>query len=858
MAIELYDGPAGASYVQLGDVLINGKVELRVCASCQSSIDKSTYGKLEKLVPTPGGVLERGADGVLRYSANRSAAVVVFPSNVKFEHNAVYSLSEMADFAVLKATPMGPMGATAGAVPPIAKGVMVVFVAAPDTELAEYLRARRAGDIPGWQSYLSKYPGTGHSADAKLFLAELFLSAGESAMDAYDQSAAAESPSYESLKTAKAQSGRAHALVPGATSMSKLDGRIQSALSTIAGKGRDELTAYRAALAAHTVGYSHLLSAQKYSDIAIGIDSSFPAFQALQTDTILNVNAFQSALRSAESAKEAKQFDQALTFVLPYRAFAEEEPRIAAVIEADYGYHFAKGKQLETVPDLEGAIGEFEKAGKVKDTAEAQESIKDARAQLVIVQDKAAAAKALETSKGYEQAKDILRAYEALSNLPPAQQALVTDDLERLKPGYIQSSSQIAKTLRQAHDPIRGLADEVGIENAYAYLQGAYNLSENDSFHDRMDLLGNELSAYFLDRAKHYLAKPAGSGTELGWMYLSEALPYKANNLDAVRDAMVAAAAAHAVRSKLSIRVQFRDQTSQRDSTGFTGQLESAIITGLEDSGIPVKVVRISETTPVEPDFQLAGDVLQHHLSVVPSVEAVESKYLAGEKEVPSDAWNRADRAYEKAEMDLQTAQAALQGAEAKGNRTQVNDLTRTAHEAQRRVEDAHAALDATPKTVTTDIIRPYTYTKRTVDLSGVIQLQFRIGDAFSGQMAELVPTTKEAQKQYVLLENVKPEDTQGIREAGTMPDSAEFLSTLEQSALDALIAAVRKRVGELPKKIYADASSKENEADFDGAGESYLRYLMIARDDDSAERKHARKFLQEQFNMSPDSKNAK
>jgi hypothetical protein len=99
--------------------------------------------------------------------------------------------------------------------------------------------------------------------------------------------------------------------------------------------------------------------------------------------------------------------------------------------------------------------------------------------------------------------------------------------------------------------------------------------------------------------------------------------------------------------------------------------------------------------------------------------------------------------------------------------------------------------------------------------------LQFRVGDTFSGQMAELVPTTKEVHKQFVLLENVKPEDTTGIKAAGSQPDEGEFLTELESSALEALVMAVRKRVEELPQKIYAQATSRESDSDLDGAGAS-------------------------------------
>ena len=59
-AIELYDGASGAQYVQLSDVLINGKVELRNCDSALSGpMDKSQFGKLPKLTMGSGGVLKR-------------------------------------------------------------------------------------------------------------------------------------------------------------------------------------------------------------------------------------------------------------------------------------------------------------------------------------------------------------------------------------------------------------------------------------------------------------------------------------------------------------------------------------------------------------------------------------------------------------------------------------------------------------------------------------------------------------------------------------------------------------------------------------------------------------------------------
>jgi hypothetical protein len=858
-AIELYDGPSGAAYVQLSEVLINGKAEMRDCTPFQAAaVDKSSYNKMAKVILAAGGVLERGADGMMHYTQVSGQSVCVVPSNAKFEHGGALSLSDLADLAVLHGNPIAAGSGTPSVAPPIKKGVKLVFVAAPDVELAEFFRAQRASDIDSWQAYLVKYPASGHNAEAKRALAPLFVDAGNASLREYDKSAASASPAYSALKTAKAKADQAHTLVSDLASFTKLQAEIRARLATIAGQGSNELESYRTALASHAPGYLHLVNARKFSDTVAGIDAFSPPGQVLAEAVLKASNALEAAIQSANSAATQKQFDDAFAFILPYRAFASEEPRVAAVVDATYSDHLERGNKLEQSEDWAGAIKEFEKAVSVKDTSEARDSLKNAQSQLVIAQDKDAASKALAASKDYQQQRNMIRAYEALSSLPAAQQALVADDMKALQPAYVESAALEAKNLHQAHSPIRGLADEVGIKKAFAYLKNAYDLSDNESYKDKMELDANELSAYLLDRAKHYLEKPGGSGTELGWIYLGEARQYKASNLDAVRDAIIAASPAHAMRSRLSIRVQFRDQTSQRDSQGVAGQLENAIITGLESSGVPVKVVRAGETTAVEPDFELAGDVLNHHLSVVPTIEPQESEYRAGEEQVPSEAWNKANRTYESAQEELKTAQAALEGAEARGKSGKIKSGSADVAAAQKKMEAAHIVLDSTPPTVSKDIVRPYSYHKRIINITGSIQLQFRLNDTLGEQRAELVPITREEHKQDVLLENVKPEDTKGIKSAGTTTDAAEFMTGLENSARDELIAAVRKRVEELPGKMVQSASSREKEDDLDGAGESYLRFLNLTQEDNSAERQHAKQFLLDSFNMRPDSSSTK
>jgi hypothetical protein len=856
-AIELYDGPSGAAYVQLADVLINGKAEMRDCSPFGSAgVDKSAYGKMGKVPLVPGGVLERGADGVMRYSSPSGQTICVVPDNAKFERGGSYSVSGLADQASLHATPINSGPGTPVAAPPIRRGVKLVFVTAANVELAEFLRAQRASDVDGWQSYLSKYPASAHSGEAKRSLASLFADAGEASLQSYDKSVAAAAPLYSELKAAKTKADKAHALTSDLASNLKLEGEIRDRLGAIAQQGRGELEAYRAALASRVAGYVHLQNAQRFSDTVAGIDSFFPQGQALTEDVLKEINAFESALQSANSAMSAKQYDQGYAFIVPYRAFADEEASVAAVVDTTYGYHLELGNKFEQSEDWAGAIKEFQSAVNIKDTPEARDSLKNAQKQLVIAQDKAAADKALASSKEFQSQHNMIRAFEVLSSLSEAQQAvgLVPEEMKSLEPAYVAAAAQEARNLHQAHSPIRGEADEIGIKKAYVYLKNAYRLSENDSYRDKMDLDGDELSAYLLDQAKHYLAKPGGSGTEMGWNYLQEARGYKASNLDAVRDAIVQASPAHAMRSKLSIRVQFRDQTSQRDSQGVAGQLENAIITGLESSGVPVKVVRAGEATAVEPDFELDGDVLDHHLSVVPTIEPEQSEYRAGEEQVPSDVWNKANRVYESAEDELKTAQADLEGATAANKSQKIKEAKEQVEVAQKKVEEARVQLDSTPKTVTKDVIRPYTYHKKVIDIAGVIQLQFRIADSLSAPRTDLVPISRQDHKKDIVLEDVKSEDTLGIQTAGTVTDPAEFMTALENSARDELIAAVRKKVEALPAKIYQTASDREKEDDLDGAGEAYLRFLNLTHEDNSTERVHAKQFLMGNFNMLPES----
>lgn len=496
------------------------------------------------------------------------------------------------------------------------------------------------------------------------------------------------------------------------------------------------------------------------------------------------------------------------------------------------------------------AVSEFQKAEAITKTPEVSASLAKAQEQLRSSQTRQAADDARAKSEEFATQHQYVDAYEVLAALPKEARALVADNLQTLEPSYIKEASDRAKTLQLAHTPIRGRADEVGVLRAYDLLEGAYALSADDKqLKLRLDVLSENLSDYYLQQAKRYFQKPLGSGVGLGWLYLDQAQLFAANR-DDVRDERTKNAAAYQMRSKLSIRVGFRDQTSRRDSAGFADQMTDAIATGVETSGLPVKVVRASDTSNVEANFQLVGDVLQHRPVLNSTVEALESKYRFGAREIPNEDWNKANREYESANLEVQKCQRLLEAAQTKGKKKDVADASATLDLAEKKVQEAHRKLDSLPKTNPDDIIKPYTYTKRTIDLTAVVEVAFRILDLSGDAIEPATSISKTNHKQVVVLENVKSEDTEGVKAQGSPPNEIQFLNDVEMDARDALIKSVVEKVQGLPQKILALARKQAQDGDLDGAAEKYILYLNATPEGPTPARAEAQKFLQEQFNI--------
>ena len=847
-AIELYDGPNGAAFVQLTGLLINGKTELRSCAGV-AQINKSNYGKLPKVTLSPSVTsLERDAKGTMTLTRGTQSECVV-PTNLKFEKDESLTPAQLADRAVLSGQVLSS-SAGATTLPPFKPTVKIVFVAAPDTEFAEYLRSDRAHSISQWQDYLARYPKATHTGSAQQSLAVLLLQDGNDSLGAYRSSASSSAPAYAQLRMAFLRAEQAHDLQPASSDASKLQEAVHAELVLIADKIRAELQAYRQALGNHTTGYSHLAVSKQLTEQTLGVDPHFDQGSTLETAVSGETKRVETALQSGESNINAQHYDEAVAAVSGFRAFADEEPRIAAILDKAYKYHFEQGQAATSAQKWHDAVQEYQRAASIKPTSEATTALKQAQSNLQSSNDQAAADNALQQSNAFEQDKKLIEAYEVVADLPEAQRTLVRDRIQTLEPQYVKAASDEAKRLMDAHNPIQGRADEIGVQQAYTYLQRACTLEpDNQNLKLRRDLASQTLSDYYVARAKIYLDKPLGSGVGIAWLYLQQAQRYQPNR-DDIRDERTKYSTVHNIRATLSIKVVFRDQTSRRDSSGFADQLSDAIATGLETTALPVRIVRAADQIPIDPNFQLIGDVLEHRPITKPNIESLDSEYLVGTRDIPNEEWNKANREYEAAKEAVQQAQKTLDTANLHNKKKDAAAAKQAVEDAQKKADALGRTLDSVPKTKMFDIVKPYSYTKRTIDLSAVVELGFRITDSTGSVIASNPSIKKQSEKQFIVLENVKPEDTKGVKPTGTLPDENQFLGDVEIDARGDLIKEVKQKVESLPGKILAQARKRFTDGDTDGSAEQYILYLNSTPDAQTPERDEAKKFLHDQFNM--------
>ena len=847
-AIEVYPAADTQGYVQISGFTLNAKNEVHLCTGLQT-INKNSYGKLPKITLGPGMSLERAKDGMLLLSRGGAPECVV-PAGLKLEKAEGATPSELADQTDLQGQIVSKSISSTTTIPRIVPGVKIVLVAALDTELAEFLLAQSSATIPAWKAYLGKYPAGPHSGEAKAALAVLYVQDGQTALAAYEASLKDGQPNYGKLLAAKSSLDAAMAIAPGNQGTENLAKGINGETRNLNSKGMSALALYREALANQVAGYSHLVAAEAISQQTLGLDPRSAETASLSQACIQERTNLDHHLVDFANKLSARRPDEAYEAIKPLRPFAPEYPKVQDSLHTLYSYYVEQGKNDGAKSDPQGEVDQFQKAADVEATPEIAEMLRTARQQLQETTDKAAITNASTMSAAAEDDKDYVKAYEVLADLTASQQKVVAERLDALKDRYIQAASQRAKDLERINTPIKGVANEVQIQRAYDLLNRCHTLTNDPAIEDRMAILGGRLSEYYLAQAKHYLDRPNGTGANVGWAYLDEALKYNPADAGVIRDEMTLATPAHQLRSRLSLGVTFRDRTSRREAVDFAPQLTDSLAAGLESSGLNIKVVRPHEETKVQPNFFLVGDVQQHTVSNFVEQGAKTSKYRSGEQDQINEDWNAVDREYESANLALQTDQRALEGAEVRGKKGQINDAKRQAEEAQKKVEAVRVKLDALPKFRHVVIERPYTYTEKVNHLKATVELGFVIQDSSEAVIIPTVPILETQEKPFTVLENVKPDDTMGVRAEGEVPSEPQFLERVENAARDRLLTESKAKVTSLPPLILQTADRKAGEADNDGAAELYMLYLNSTPGPDTPERRRAQKFLLENYNF--------
>src|SRR5258706_7842347 len=397
-AIALFDGSNGAAYVQITGVMLNGKTELRNCNGV-SKIDRSSYGKFPKVQLKGATSLELDAGGVLILTTGKGSTCIV-PSNFRCENKASRTPAEVAARATLQGAVVSASANQASELPPLKPGVRLVFVAAPDTELAEFLRAQLARSTVVSLDFLSSYDSSSRTAEAKQTLAELFDESAESELALYRKSVAANTSDLSHLRQAKQKADQSINAVKGYSPALKLREQIDSELATLITSTHTELQAYQKALQDQTSGFTHLTSAKLRNDRILDVNPLYAPALALDAELVKEANKLESTLLSAEGLLTAKRYDDALAALGPYCFFAAEVSRVDAIVTTTYTFHFARGQEFNAQQDWEHAVTEFRKAVETRhNNPESTAALQAAVVRFTDKRNREAADRALEQSK---------------------------------------------------------------------------------------------------------------------------------------------------------------------------------------------------------------------------------------------------------------------------------------------------------------------------------------------------------------------------------------------------------------------------------------------------------------------------
>ena len=225
-------------------------------------------------------------------------------------------------------------------------------------------------------------------------------------------------------------------------------------------------------------------------------------------------------------------------------------------------------------------------------------------------------------------------------------------------------------------------------------------------------------------------------------------------------------------------------------------------------------------------------------------------KYRAGTREVKNEAWLSVSQSYAQAQRDLDQGQRSLADGQQRHNKSDVMTATDNLAALQKKLDDLKKQLDTLNQTRPEAVLETYNYTKKTIDLTAVVDLAFRMTDRAGNPVESMPSVRREDHKTFVVLENVKPEDTEGIKAMNTPPDEVQFFTDLELQARDSLVKSITEKASHLPERILTQARQQSQQQDLDGAAAEYIVYLNSTPDNASPERVEAAKYLRDHFNL--------
>ncbi|HUR36371.1 MAG TPA: hypothetical protein VM009_01050 [Terriglobales bacterium] len=859
IGVILFQGETGPAYAQVQGIQLNGKSEVYVCSGT-APLTNDTYKKQPKTQLSLATALERGADGVLTMTTAGGTNCVV-PTNLKLEKNKSYTPSDLVDMAqVMGALISASSNAQGGGFPvQIKKGTKIVFVASPDVENAEYLRADRAQTILLWQDYVKQYPSGPHLAQARSGLAALFIKQAETELAAYHKSSSANQPEYARLNQARLQVEESKRALSTFARADFVQGQINEQVQNIVDLGNAELEQYKRALTEKRAGYEHLKNAKTHLDHARIADASFAPLGKSEAEYNAQSQKLERAMAQAESLAGAQRFDEAHAAIVPYLSFAEELPRVQAVIDATFKSHRGKADALLADGKMAESIAEFKKALDYKKDGATADLLKKTEVELNLQNNKEAAAQAVETSKALAAQKKFVEAYETLSGLPEAQRAFVGAEMEALQKDYVKDLIVRSDSLTKLHLPIRGRADEDAARQAFDYLTKATSLESEEGTRIKLDLVSDAISDYYQKQAQRLLDKPRGSGLGLGWLLVREGQRYKPD-LEGLKDQISKYSPDYDTKGKLSVAIYFRDQTSRRDSLGFADQLADTVASGLETSGLTgIKTLTRKDRNAMDADvttgtilsnLQLVGDIIRHQVDKKQDVQRLQSRYRAGHREVKAPEWIEMSTKIAAAERDYERDREAFNAAIAKMNKRQQAATAKELDAKAAAVEALKQKLITIPETQLQTITETYTYTKRTINYVSTVEVALRLVDP-AVEESKMTDTIKiELPKSVTILENVKSEDVDGIIADGEPLDEIQLMAEAETQAKAMMVKKLIDWVRDAPPKFLKEARARSSNNDFEAAAERYIVFLNSTPMKTTAERQEAQAFLRSNFNV--------